>query len=80
MVLELAGVPNASTKMLSKTNNKVVNLKATFLALQSFLNRAVRAAQQKEAFAKSKQENIINPPAKKVEKTEEAAPVAEKTT
>ncbi len=35
-VLELAGVPNASAKMLGKTNNKIVNIKAVFAALSSF--------------------------------------------
>ncbi len=36
IVLELAGVPNASAKILSKTNNKLTNLKAAFAALESF--------------------------------------------
>lgn len=36
-VLEMAGVPNASSKMLGKTNNKINNIKATFEALESFL-------------------------------------------
>lgn len=35
-VLELAGVPNASAKMLGKTNNKIVNIKAVFEALSRF--------------------------------------------
>ena len=35
-VLELAGVPNASAKILSKTNNKITNLKALFKALGMF--------------------------------------------
>lgn len=35
-VLELAGVPNASAKILSKTNNKVTNLKAAFKAMVAF--------------------------------------------
>lgn len=35
-VLEIAGVPNVSAKMVGKTNNKMNNIKATFLALQSF--------------------------------------------
>ncbi|MBU0597326.1 30S ribosomal protein S5 [Patescibacteria group bacterium] len=41
-VLELAGVPNASAKMLGKSNNKVVNVKVTFKALQSFLKKGHR--------------------------------------
>jgi small subunit ribosomal protein S5 len=36
VILELAGVPNASSKMLGKTNNKVTNVKAVFKALESF--------------------------------------------
>ncbi|PIR02984.1 MAG: 30S ribosomal protein S5 [Candidatus Magasanikbacteria bacterium CG11_big_fil_rev_8_21_14_0_20_43_7] len=39
-VLEMAGVPNASSKMLGKTNNKINNVKATFVALESFLVQA----------------------------------------
>lgn len=35
-VLELAGVPNASAKMLGKSANKIVNIKAVFEALKSF--------------------------------------------
>lgn len=41
VVLELAGVPNASAKILGKTNNKINNIKATFACLQSFLPSAV---------------------------------------
>lgn len=36
MVLEMAGVPNASTKMLGRTKNKITNVKATLQALKSF--------------------------------------------
>lgn len=39
-VLELAGVPNASAKMLGKTGNKITNVKATFQALTSFKSHA----------------------------------------
>lgn len=35
-VLELAGVPNVSSKILGKTKNKIALVKATFQALQSF--------------------------------------------
>ena len=54
IVLELAGVPNASAKMIGRTNNKVTNVKATFAALESFLPRA---REQRE-----KQENRNFPP------------------
>jgi len=36
VVLDLAGVPNVSSKILSKTKNKIAIVKATFEALQSF--------------------------------------------
>jgi small subunit ribosomal protein S5 len=42
LVLELAGVPNASAKKLGKTPNKISNIKATFEALQSFKPFAVQ--------------------------------------
>ncbi|PIT86160.1 MAG: 30S ribosomal protein S5 [Candidatus Magasanikbacteria bacterium CG10_big_fil_rev_8_21_14_0_10_43_6] len=49
VILELAGVPNASAKALGKTNNKVTNVRATFQALQSFLPAAhTRAAGSKK--------------------------------
>lgn len=35
-VLEMAGVPNASAKMIGKSTNKISNIKAAFAALQSF--------------------------------------------
>lgn len=39
-VLEMAGIPNASAKMLGKSTNKISNIKATFEALHSFKKRA----------------------------------------
>lgn len=39
VVLDLAGVPNISAKILSKSKNKITTLKATFKALQSFQNK-----------------------------------------
>jgi len=45
-VLEFAGVPNASAKMLGKTNNKIANIKATFKALESFKPSAVAKAKK----------------------------------
>lgn len=47
MVLELAGVPNASAKMLGKTNNKIANIKATFEALQRFKPEALAKVKKK---------------------------------
>lgn len=43
-VLELAGVPNASAKMLGKSGNKIANVKAVFAALTSFKPVVVRAS------------------------------------
>lgn len=37
VVLDLAGVANASAKILGRTRNKITNVKAAFDALQSFL-------------------------------------------
>lgn len=47
-VLEMAGIPNASAKMLGKSGNKMNNIKATFLALQSFKVKAVVKEKVKE--------------------------------
>ncbi len=38
-VLELAGIPNVSSKILGTTKNKIAIAKATFAALQSFKQR-----------------------------------------
>lgn len=40
IVLDLAGVPNASAKMVGRTKNKISNVKAVFAALQSFKVKA----------------------------------------
>jgi small subunit ribosomal protein S5 len=44
VVIEMAGIPNASAKVMGKTNNKVNNVKAAFVCLQSFLPKAVELA------------------------------------
>lgn len=49
VILELAGVPNASSKMVGKTNNKITNVMTVFKALQSFKPSAVAAARDKQA-------------------------------
>jgi small subunit ribosomal protein S5 len=51
-VLELAGVPNASAKMVGKTNNKITNVKAAFDALSMFLPEAVEKAKARSARTK----------------------------
>ncbi|NCO04938.1 MAG: 30S ribosomal protein S5 [Candidatus Magasanikbacteria bacterium] len=61
-ILEMAGVPNASAKMLGKTNNKITNVKATFKALESFNSGAVikaKAAQQSKPKATPKTEKYV---------------------
>lgn len=40
VVLDLAGIPNVSSKIISKTKNKIAVVKATFEALKSFKNTA----------------------------------------
>lgn len=56
-VLELAGVPNVSSKIISRTKNKVTMVKATFEALKNF-NKKVSAEKkespQKEVAAEEK--------------------------
>ncbi|MEK7623255.1 MAG: 30S ribosomal protein S5 [Patescibacteria group bacterium] len=57
VLLELAGVPNASAKILSKTNNKITNLKAAFLALQKF-----KATRQKAPAVLAPEAIVVAPP------------------
>ena len=40
-VLELGGVPNASARVIGRSNNKITNVKALFVALQSFKKEAI---------------------------------------
>ncbi|MCB9798333.1 30S ribosomal protein S5 [Candidatus Nomurabacteria bacterium] len=54
IVLEMAGVPNASAKMLSKTNNKITNIKATFKAFEQFKVKAKPKAAKKETQEETK--------------------------
>ena len=74
-VLEMAGVPNASAKILSRAKNKMNNIKATFLALQSFKLSQKKAkkdihAEMAEAEVKAT-DNLV------VTKADEVAPVIE---
>lgn len=48
IVLDMAGVPNASAKILSKTNNKITNIKAIFKALEMFKPVRFRPAKKVE--------------------------------
>ncbi len=58
-VLDLAGVPNASAKMLGKTNNKITNIKAVFQALQSFKYKAVERAKNQYNKEKSAPASVV---------------------
>lgn len=58
-ILELAGVPNASAKMLGKSGNKIANVKAVFAALTAFKPVAVAAAAKKVPASSS--ENVLTP-------------------
>jgi small subunit ribosomal protein S5 len=48
-VLELAGIPNVSSKILGKTKNKISVAKATFEALESFKRRTATRVIASEA-------------------------------
>lgn len=76
-VLELAGVPNASAKMLGKSANKIANIKAVFEALKSFkVSSKVRHVAPAEVEVTAPMlESVVNIPA--VAK-EEVKPVARK--
>lgn len=71
VVLELAGVPNASTKIMGKTKNKITNLKAMFAALQSFKKTTYRI--QKTRSTSIAPSTVAAPAAAPVEKTAAAA-------
>lgn len=49
VVLDLAGVPNVSSKIVGKTKNKITIVKATFEALKSLRHSAPRFAVNKPA-------------------------------
>lgn len=55
MILELAGVPNVSSKILGKTKNKIAVAKATFAALQSFKRVASPVKKEEQPAAPEKQ-------------------------
>ncbi len=61
-LLELAGVPNVSAKVIGKTKNKISIVKAVFEALQSF---------KEEATHEVKKEEKVIPEVKKVEKKDD---------
>ncbi|PIR03567.1 MAG: 30S ribosomal protein S5 [Candidatus Magasanikbacteria bacterium CG11_big_fil_rev_8_21_14_0_20_39_34] len=74
-VLEMAGVPNVSAKMLSKTNNKITNVKATFKALENFkikarVKKAVMPEGEKKAEVEKKKPAVKKTSAPKKQKGE----------
>ena len=75
LVLEMAGVQNASAKILGKTGNKMNNIKATFDALQSF-KMVVRKA-KKDVHAEMEQAEVKATENPVLTKADEAAPVVE---
>ncbi len=70
-ILELAGVPNASSKMVGKTNNKITNVKTVFKALGMFRPKAVAKAKKIADSQKknTKQKTVTDTP--KVEEVKE---------
>ncbi|HYE60104.1 MAG TPA: 30S ribosomal protein S5 [Candidatus Kapabacteria bacterium] len=78
-VLELAGIPNISSKILGNTKNKVTNVKVTFEALQMFKARAYTQNQapkpQQTAATPEKAEKKVMPK-KRTPKVEKETPSA----
>ena len=67
-VLEMAGVPNASGKLIGRTNNKVTNVKAAFQALQMLRVRPPAGSVKKREHAVSEQEAAIGAAASAAQK------------
>ncbi len=83
-VLEFAGIPNASSKMIGRTNNKITNIKATFAALTSFHVASLTAANKSASVKKVEKADDVEkketkPAVKKTAKPKpKAKPKAEK--
>lgn len=58
VILDLAGVPNASSKILGKTKNKITLVKATFAALEKLQTKAKPVASTKKVDAPSDAEAV----------------------
>ncbi len=75
VVLELAGVPNASAKIMGKTNNKITNVMAIFEALQMFKpvrhSKNVKKNETKEVKVEEKKEETKKVAKKKESKKKE---------
>lgn len=52
VVLEMAGIPNISSKILGKTKNKITVVKATFAALENFKKGGVSVPVKKDEVKK----------------------------
>jgi small subunit ribosomal protein S5 len=65
VVLELAGIPNASAKIMGKTNNKITNVKAIFEALGMFMPAKQRKINNKKEVKKNKEEDVTDKTEKK---------------
>jgi len=74
-VLEMAGVPNVSAKILSRAKNKMNNIKATMIALQSFKLSQKKA--KKDIHEEMAQAEVKATDNTVVTKADEAAPVTE---
>jgi len=64
VILELAGVPNASSKILGKTKNKIVLAEATLGALQTLLPAKKKVVANKKvelADEKAVEEKVVKP-------------------
>jgi small subunit ribosomal protein S5 len=57
-VLDLAGVPNASAKMVGRSNNKIINVKTVFKALGSFLPSAVALSKERALREQTKAKTV----------------------
>jgi len=58
-VLELAGVPNISAKMIGKTTNKLTNVRAVMLALTQFHRDALAKAKSSAAPVARKDQKVV---------------------
>lgn len=77
-VLEMAGVPNVSAKMIGHSSNKISNIKATFEALQSFKVRTVAVNKVVKDEVQVKNIEVVNAEDEKV-RTKKRAPKKEET-
>lgn len=77
VILELAGVPNVSAKILGKTKNKISIAKATLQALQSFKNYQELLKKTKKT--QEKKTDIVKPAFKKNFKAQDKKAPVKKT-